>query len=203
MQCIKTLLLSALLLAMFAGVGQADVFGLKKGMTLEQVRALEFGKLEKQENSGGEDMWGVKNPKTPKGAESTLFIFAPDKGLLKVVILWEIETNSYGDGIKKKFKELKTILSEKYGEGETYDFLKPGSIWNTPQDWMKSLQTQERYLEWYLSDGIAESEKNKLTSIALRTSGFPGTLGFVSLHYEFQGWNEHVNAREKKEASEF
>ena len=95
MQCIKTLLLSALLLAMFTGVGQADVFGLRKGMSLEQVRALE-GKLKSKKMRYGEDVWKIKNPKTPKGAESTLFIFAPDKGLLKVVILWEIETNSYG-----------------------------------------------------------------------------------------------------------
>ena len=203
MQCIKTLLLSALLLAMFAGVGQADVFGLKKGMTLEQVRALEFGKLEKQENSGGEDMWGVKNPKTPKGAYSALFVFVPDKGLLKVGIHWEIETNSHGDGIKEKFKELKTILSEKYGKGETFDFLKPGSIWNRPQDWMIALQAQERYLDWALADGIAESEKNKLTAIALRATADSGSMGGVSLAYEFQGWNEHLNTREKKEASEF
>ena len=203
MQCIKTLLLFALLLAMFTGVGQADVFGLKKGMTLEQVRALGVGKLEKQENASGEDMWKVTNPKTPKGAERTLFIFVPDKGLLKVGILWQIETNSYGDGIKEKFKELKTILSEKYGIGETIDYLKSGSIWNKPQYWMRSLQAKDRILIWALSDGIAGSAQNKIAAIGLSASADSGSMGFVSLSYEFQGWSEHVNARKKKAASEF
>ena len=200
---LSKLMLSALLLAIFTGVGQADVFGLKKGMTIEQVRALEFGKLEKEESEANQERWGVVNPKTPKGAHSTVFFFVPGKGLLKVRIYWGIETNSYGDGIKEKFKGLKTILSEKYGEGNTYDHLKSGSIWNRPQDWMKSLQAEERYLEWYLTGGIAESEKNKLTGIALRTTAFSGSGGVVYLDYEFQGWIEHLKARKKKEASEF
>ena len=109
------LMLSALLLAMFTGVGQADVFGLKKGMTVEQIRALKFGKLTKIMTP--EQFWEVRNPRTPKDAQIATFILVPGKGLVKVAFLWKVTSNTYGDGVKEKFLELRTILSDKYGEG--------------------------------------------------------------------------------------
>ena len=132
-----------------------------------------------------------------------MFAIVPDKGLLKVVIAWDIETNSFGDSIKQKFGELKKILSDKYGKGETYDYLMSGSMWNKPQYWMQSLEAEERILSWFLNDGIAESDKNKLTSIALKASASTGRKGFITLGYEFEGWDEYVIERDKKEASEF
>ena len=198
MQCIKTLLLSALLLAMFTGVGQADVFGLKKGMTVEQVRALEFGKLEKVRDTS-EEIWEVKNPQMPKGAGIAMFIIVPGKGLLKAGFFWNIETNAYGDAIKQKFRELKNILSEKYGTGQTIDFLKQGSIWTQPQYWMNALVDKDRMLFWYSDKGLT----NELTYVFVEAVGTTSRKGHINLGYEFQGWVEYVNARDKQDASQF
>ena len=192
------LMLSALLLAMFTGVGQADVFGLKKGMTVEQIRALKFGKLTKIMTP--EQFWEVRNPRTPKDAQIATFILVPGKGLVKVAFLWKVTSNTYGDGVKEKFLELRTILSDKYGEGETVDYLKEDSLWNVPHFWMQTLADKERVLEWALIGGIT---KNELTGIGISTIGSTAEVAYVSLAYEFQGWNEHINARKKKEASEF
>ena len=198
MQCIKTLLLSALLLAMFAGEGQAEVFGLKKGMTVEQIRALKFGKLTKIMTP--EQFWEVRNPRTPKDAQIATFLLVPGKGLVKVAFLWEVTSNTYGDGVKQKFEELKKILSDKYGEGETIDYLKEDSQWKEPHFWMQTLADKERVLEWALIGGIT---KNELTGIGISTTGSTAEVAYVTLFYEFQGWTEHVDAREKQEASEF
>ena len=199
MQSTKTLLLSALLLAIFTGVGQADVFGLKKGMTVEQIRALKFGKLTKPMDTP-EQFWEVRNPRTPKDAQIATFILVPGKGLLKVAFLWEVTSNTYGDGVKQKFEELKKILSDKYGEGETIDYLKEDSQWKEPHFWMQTLADKERVLEWALIGGIT---KNELTGIGISTIGSTAEVAYVTLFYEFQGWTEHVDAREKQEASEF
>ena len=197
MQCIKTLLLSALLLAMLAGEGQAEVFGLKKGMTIEQIRALKFGKLTKTMDTP-EQFWEVRNPRTPKDAQIATFILVPGKGLLKVAFLWEVTSNTYGDGVKEKFLELRTILSDKYGEGQTTD--KGRGFWKRSKDWMQTLADKERVLEWALIGGIT---KNELTGIGISTIGSTAEVAYVTLFYEFQGWTEHVDAREKQEASEF
>ena len=89
MQCIKTLLLSALLLAMFAGVGQADVFGLKKrNDALSRVRALKFGKLDKARKCDTPEqcLGGNVTPGHAKDAQNRPYVSpcAPGKGLLKV-----------------------------------------------------------------------------------------------------------------------
>ena len=75
------LLLTVLFLAMLAGEGQADVFGLKKGMGVEQIRTLKFGKLTKIMDTP-EQFWEVRNPRTPKDAQIATFVLVPGKGLL-------------------------------------------------------------------------------------------------------------------------
>lgn len=193
-------ILLAILIALASVESRADVFGLKKGMNLEQIRALDFGELAKIK---GSPIWSVPNPRTPKGADMSAFLIVPDKGLLKVIILWNIETNSHGDGIKQKFGELKKILSEKYGEGKTIDRLKQGSMWDKPQYWMRSLETEERTLMWGLTDSIADSDKNKLTGVFIEASASTGREGRITLSYEFEGWGEYVDKKKEKEASEF
>ena len=84
--------------------------------------------------------------------------------------------------------------------GETVDYLKEDSLWNVPHFWMQTLADKERVLEWALIGGIT---KNELTGIGISTIGSTAEVAYVSLAYEFQGWNEHINARKKKEASEF
>ena len=194
---IKPLLL--VLLLAIAGEAQADVFGLKKGMTIEQIRALKFGELTKIMDTP-EQFWEVRNPKTPKDAQIATFVLVPGKGLLKVAFLWRVDSNTYGDGVKEKFNKLRTILSEKYGKGETIDYLKEESQWAEPHFWMQTLADKERVLQWALIGGIT---KNELANIGLSVMGSTPFVGYISLFYEFEGWPEHVAEKEKKEASDF
>ena len=191
-------LLFVLLLAI-GGESQADVFGLKKGMTVEQIRALKFGKLTKIMDTP-EQFWEVRTPQTPRDAQIATFVLVPGKGLLKVAFLWRVDSNTYGDGVKEKFHELRTILSDKYGKGETVDYLKEDSQWKEPHFWMQTLADKERVLEWVLIGGIT---KNELTCIGISTIGSTAFEAYITLFYEFEGWNEHTKARDKKEAEQF
>ena len=194
---VKTLLF--VLLLVIAGESQADVFGLKKGMTIEQIRALKFGEMTKIIDTP-EQFWEVVNPRTPKDAQIATFAIVPGKGLLKVAFLFRVTSNTYGDGVKEKFHDLRAILSEKYGKGETADYLKEDSQWKEPHFWMQTLADKERVLQWTLIGGIT---KNELANIGLSTIGSTAFEAYISLFYEFEGWNEHTQARDKKEAEQF
>ncbi len=84
----------------------ADIFGLKKGMTIDEIRALDFGTIE---NLGGTTVFGlesfyVRNPKMPKDAKYINFEILPKSGLLAVRLEWEI------DNPRLKYWEIRDIL---------------------------------------------------------------------------------------------
>lgn len=120
------------------------IFGLKKGMTLKEIKKLEFGYIKQLEDDP--TVFGVEHPKKPQGADYVYFVVIPEMGLMKVRFYWTIEANPYGDELKRKFDDLKSILSEKYGEGEKVDYLKSDSIWGDPKYYMRSLKDNEREL---------------------------------------------------------
>ena len=166
----------------------ADIFGLKMGMSVSEIRALGFGELQKAQDTP-EKVWAVKNPRMPKNADLAAFIIVPGKGLLKVVFVWEIEADTYSDATKEKFEELKKILADKYGKGEIPDRLK---------SWINALMGKDRVLSW-----VSTNPTNEIAAIVLSAKGSATKSGNVTLSYEFRGWTEHVEEREKKEASQF
>ena len=174
------------------------IFGLKKGMTLEEIGKLKFGYIKQDKDNPV--IFLVEQPQKPQGADSVYFIIIPEIGLLKVRFVWIIETNFYGDGLKRKFNELESILSKKYGKGKKVDYLKSDSIWDDPKYYMRSLEKNERVLEWYSTD-ILDSNKWELSSIIISTEAFSDpqlyslglVKGFVMLSYEFQGWGDYLN----------
>ena len=87
------------------------IFGLKKGMSLEEIKKLEFGYIKQLEDDP--TVFGVEQPKKPQGADYVYFVVIPEMGLMKVRFYWTIEANPYGDELKRKFDDLKSILSEK------------------------------------------------------------------------------------------
>ena len=177
------------------------IFGLKKGMTLEEIKKLDFGYIKQMEDDP--TIFEIKRAKKPQGTDYVYLIVSPEKGLLKIRFFWTIEANPYGDELKMKFDDLKSILSEKYGEYgevEKFDYLKFDSVWNAPKDYMRSLKDNERVLAWYCS--FSDPNKWELAGISIKTGAEENPMlfltrglfeGFVMLTYEFQGWSDYVN----------
>lgn len=73
----------------------------------------------------------------------------------------DIRDSIYGDETKRKVDKIYTQLTPKYGAGESFDFLRPGSIWDESEDWMMGLLKDERTYAflWTLQkpvDGVSE-----------------------------------------------
>ena len=175
----------------------ADIFGLKKGMTVSEIRTLGFGTLERDDN----DRFSVSNPKMPKDAWKLYFEISPKNGLLMVSFSFRIETNAYGTEVKAKYKELRDIMKKKYGEGIEFDFLLPGSISRQPRDWMLGLSKNERTLFWL--NGFGVDNKWQLEAVGVWAISTSPEKAYVEVRYHFQGWEEYVESKKAKEASQF
>ena len=87
-----------------------EIFGLKKGMSIDKIRALDFGDVKQSQDSP--EAWFVIEPKKPKDTRFAHFYVTPEDGLLKIMFTWHIQTNSYGYNAKEKFNELRDILKK-------------------------------------------------------------------------------------------
>src|ERR1035437_1964643 len=79
----------------------------------------------------------------------------PDEGLLKISALGnDIRTNGFGEEVRESFKTILDAVSETYGKPEdVFDYVKHGSIWKEPEDWMMGLLKKERTLDAYWTKG--------------------------------------------------
>jgi hypothetical protein len=158
--------------------GQIEPFGFKAGMTKQHVIAT-VGASSVREDDG--DLLVLSTaPKPYEDFDKYIVYVSRTKGIAKVAgISKPIETNSFGDQVKKELEEVQTALEKKYGKPtETLDFLQTGSEWKEPQYWMMGLLKKERHLVtvWHTTQG---------TSIMLLALAASPELGSVGVYYEF------------------
>ncbi len=90
------------------------IFGLKKGMSIDEIRTLDFGDI--KQDPDNPDLYVIYELKKPKDVILAQLFVTPKNGLLKIRFIWSIQTNVYGDGIRQKFDELHDILTKKYSK---------------------------------------------------------------------------------------
>lgn len=177
----------------------AGPFGFEYGMTKEQVVEL-VGEKALEETRGNNYQFSTA-PKPHASFETYMVVISPRAGLIRIkAISKTIETNIYGDDVKEEFHNILQALTTTYGKGENYDFLRAGSIWNEPQDWMVGLLKDERTLaaSWRL-----QGHESHMTAILLQAKGLSRDSGYITLDYEFEGFAEYMKEEEKKEQSVF
>ena len=122
-----------------------------------------------------------------------------------------IGTSAYGESVKSEFYKIKNQINTSYGQSKDFDYLKDGSIWDKPQDWMTALYKKDRVLEslWLLECGSILHDD--ISSIDLSTSAmdFKGLLGMndlvgiIGLEYKFINYDKALAEIEDEESSVF
>jgi hypothetical protein len=176
-------------------------FGLHRGMTKEQVIQVVGKGAVKEMKTDADTLRLNRVPKSHPAFEFYSLIFSSKDGLLKIVAYGnDIPTNAFGEAVHDSFIEIRDAISQTYGQPEfTLDFVKAGSIWTDPQDWMMALLKKERELS-------AVWEKNlqsHLHGIVIEADALSQEKGYLKLNYEFDGWDEYVDAQKKKAGTVF
>ena len=172
----------------------AAPFGFDYGMSEEQiVKLLGSDSLMKVE---GDTYYFSKAPKPDSSFEFYALTISPQKGLLKVTaVSKDIETNVYGDDLVRQFAEINHPLIKAYGEGEEFDFLKAGSIWSEDKQWMMALLRKEREFAHAWEFLIPTDH---ITVILLQAKALTPERGYISLSYEFEGFEQYLEADKEK-----
>jgi hypothetical protein len=179
-----------------------EPFGLRRGMTEKAVIELVgLNSVLPNKTAAASDLLRLgKVPQPHPAFEEYRLYFSPSDGLLKIhAIGLTVSTNSFGEELQNAFANICGALKAKYGapKGGIYDHLKSGSIWNEPQDWMMGLLKNERdlFAIWNWSNGDG--------GITLSVNPLSRESGYLTLDYEFSGWEKFVNSREAKQNEVF
>lgn len=177
----------------------AAPFGFEYGMSKEQIiKLLGSESLVKVD---GDTYQFSKAPKPNDAFEFYMLTISPEKGLLKVAaVSKDIDTSVYGEELVRQFEEIDGALSKTYGEGETYDFLKAGSIWNKDRQWMMSLLSGERELA---SAWRFLIPTDHVTVILLQARALSPERGYFFVSYEFEGFKQYIEADKGKKPAVF
>jgi hypothetical protein len=173
----------------------AGSFGFEAGMSKDQVLRL-VGQSAVKEVDG--DRLVLTTAPTPHASfEYYVLWVSPERGLVKVGALGKnIKTSRYGDEITSAFTEIQNSITKGYGTPKTWDYLKAGSTWNEPQDWMTGLEKKERVLASYWK---FTTSPNHIDNIMLEAMAQSLEEGYLMLTYEFDGFDKY-HAGKKTEA---
>lgn len=186
--------------ALFAAFGAiAGPLGLNKGMTLEEL------KKQGAFISGNEPF--VYTAKTIASGHPDFELYSvlltPEQGLCKIQAAGKnIDTSSFGSELQEKHRELVGALSKKYGApSNEFNYLKAGSIWNEPQDWMMGLLKKERNLDAYWTKSDKSNLSDSLEAVSVNTQALSGSKGYIRLSYDFDNIGACMEALKSKKNS--
>jgi hypothetical protein len=149
-----------------SGMLPAEPFGFKRGMTKAEIIAAVGSKSVDKDEGDALFLATAPNPH-PDFAAYVIFV-SPSTGIAKVTgTSRKFQTNSFGESIQEKFKDFATALDSSYGQAKIYDYLKVGSIWDQPQEWMMGLLKEERTLVayWSVGDSVTIMEQAEADSM--------------------------------------
>jgi hypothetical protein len=168
----------------------AGPFGFEYGMTKEQVIAAVGQNAVRKATDDALEITTV--PKPHPAFESYVLIISPTRGLVKIVAVGNtIKTNGLGGEVRDAFTETQVLVARNYGSPEkAFDFLRSGSIWNDPQDWMMGLAKKERVLTSFWA---FVNSPNHITTMKLEAKALSAEAGYLALGYEFEGFEEYAD----------
>jgi hypothetical protein len=131
-------------------------------------------------------------PKPHPDFDDYRLIVTPTHGLCKISA-WSksLTTSVYGTELVSKFSSIEDALTAKYGSPRRYDFLRSGSIWDEPRDWMMALVKKERTLVSYWS-GEGRNWPDNIQSISVEAVAVGTEHAIIKLDYDFKNSSECI-----------
>jgi hypothetical protein len=171
-------------------------------MTKAQITTL-LGKGSLKPDKDNPNLYTAETvPKPYPDFDDYILIISPEAGLVKIdASTVTLTTNGEGEQLQSEFRKLESALSAKYGEPTgTIDKLKDSGQTTAPRFWMMELRDQDRNLMTYWREPLNE-QHIKFIFILAHASSL--TTGWVSVAYEFEGFDDYVSTREMKKNAAF
>ena len=185
---VTTACLLALLIPVLGQAQTPGPFGLNMGMS---KAAIETGsKLEAVE--GQSNLYSTKIvPRPLDGVDFYTLLILPNAGLCQIRVAGRtINSSSHGVEIMARYRQLRDAIANTYGKYGESDFLRSGSIWDEPEDWMMALRRNERVLQAAYDAEEGSTMRNNVKQILLDAMAIDSSSGWILIQYKFENEEE-------------
>ena len=180
----KTQILASLIL-FFSSPAFSGPFGTSEGMTKSDL-----GITSSTKELGLYKYRLTDLPKTSRLFESYVVQVTPQHGLCYIKAVGvTVSSSRYGEGVRTVFDRVNTALSKKYTSGNLQDFLRTGSIWDEPEDFMMGLKQKERILAGYYDEEEGSVMVENIEKAYLRALALSNDKGYIVVDYFFENHN--------------
>lgn len=173
------LLLAFLSISIFAAP-----FGLKKGMSINEIAAVCDGTAPKYAGNNCHYIFPAK--KHPLFQTYIAFVDS-EKGLYCIQARsGNIKTNDYGTETKNAFAEIKDRVSKTYGNPKVIDKIEPNAVFKEEYYWLHALEKGARTYAAIWQSKSKNQLKDDLSCILIYASGDSyKEIGWITLQYDF------------------
>lgn len=180
---IKTFLYLMVIFSLYLPCSFAGPFGVEMGMKKADL------KIKREIKNGYFVLQDV--PKPHSAFTIYLAAIAPKAGVFMIKGMGrDIETSVYGTALHTAFTDMISKLEERYGKHLTLDYLKSGSIWDEPKDFMTAVKKRERLLmaKWARSEG--STMPDEIEAVGLAGKAKSRNKGHLIIEYLFSNGKE-------------
>lgn len=161
-------------------------FGVEMGLTEEQLRK----KIPELKKVTDFSFVFTTAPKHFPGTSFYIALISKKSGLCSISAHSTVKSSVFGDAVREKFSFIQSSLTDKYGPPtRSFDFLRNGSLWTDPEDWMIGLIKKERILASFWTKPEDPSGKTSLpptlSGIALEATAERISAADITIGYEF------------------
>jgi hypothetical protein len=110
----------------------------------------------------------------------------------------DIDDNRFGTNLTDTYNRVDKGLSKSYGKGSKVHYLRSGSIWDEPEDFMMGLVKQERVMNTYYDEEEGSTMKDNVEKAYLGGKALSAETGYVTIDYTFN--NHQACVAETEEA---
>ena len=175
------ILISVILSTTVTLFSQPGPFGLRMGMTLDQVKNLTGKNPEMLEDN----VYKVIPPDTHNMFIEYRVRISPTYGIVWIYAeSKEIETDDDGTQLKNAFNDLVSSIERTYGKYIRIDRIKNEDYSSDePEDFMFDLFLEDRELQAYWTKTIDSTLPNDIALISLDAHALPVPVGYITLQY--------------------
>lgn len=176
--CMRLLIASSIAGFLIASAASAAPFGLTMGATAQALKGTpQDGALL------------ISVPEANAEFEMYAAMAPPGIGLCKINAIGVThENDAYGSTTLRAYEAMKEALTARYGKPDSsYNFLKTGSIWNEPRDWVASILRNERNMItfWGVKTPL---NSNEVSAISLSVKATSSDDSYISLKYDLMNF---------------
>jgi hypothetical protein len=193
---------ASLFFCLCTGSALAGPFGLERGMSKQQVIAI-IGQsaIIDQDVAFGEIRVRTV-PKPHSYFERYDLYFSPMVGLVRVEAIGrDIQSSGDGAAVKEQYNALRAALTEVYGTGEEMVNNPSDGMWTEEKYFLMAILKKERFCNtfWMFKGQVPRADYVTALDEELRATSADN--GYVTVDYEFSGWEAFVDQVQAKQNS--